>query len=137
MIGTIEIGMGTSKEDLEKQLKKEEDLKKFILLQENEKRDQQQNEEYNQLLAQYGHEIVKNPSILQPVKGKEEEVDKSKLPMQDEFYIQSKKKGNNKEEKKQGSRYLVKDFGTSKSPKSTRQRAKYFGRDCPASGTLR
>ena len=37
----------------------------------------------------------------------------------------------------QGSRYLVKDFGTSKSPKSTRQRAKYFGRDCPASGTLR
>ena len=38
---------------------------------------------------------------------------------------------------KQGSRYLVKDFGTSKSPKSTRQRAKYFGRDCPASGTLR
>ena len=39
--------------------------------------------------------------------------------------------------KKQGSRYLVKDFGTSKSPKSTRQRAKYFGRDCPASGTLR
>ncbi|KTC96671.1 hypothetical protein [Legionella feeleii] len=93
--------MGTSKEDLEKQLKKEEDLKKFILLQENEKRDQQQNEEYNQLLAQYGHEIVKNPSILQPVKGKEEEVDKSKLPMQDEFYIQSKKKGNNKEEKKE------------------------------------
>ena len=39
--------------------------------------------------------------------------------------------------KEQGSRYLVKDFGTSKSPKSTRQRAKYFGRDCPASGTLR
>ena len=38
---------------------------------------------------------------------------------------------------RQGSRYLVKDFGTSKSPKSTRQRAKYFGRDCPASGTLR
>ena len=37
----------------------------------------------------------------------------------------------------QGSRYLVKDFGTSKSPKSTRQRAKCFGRDCPASGTLR
>ena len=37
----------------------------------------------------------------------------------------------------QGSRYLVKDFGTSKSPKSTRQRAKYFGRDFPASGTLR
>ena len=37
----------------------------------------------------------------------------------------------------QGSRYLVKDFGTSKSPKSTRQRAKYFGRDCPAPGTLR
>ena len=37
----------------------------------------------------------------------------------------------------QGSRYLVKDFGTSKSPKSTRQRAKYFGRECPASGTLR
>ena len=40
-------------------------------------------------------------------------------------------------EQNQGSRYLVKDFGTSKSPKSTRQRAKYFGRDCPASGTLR
>ncbi|HHF7349235.1 TPA: hypothetical protein ACPSKE_002438 [Legionella feeleii] len=101
MIGTIEIGVGTSKEDLEKQLKKEEDLKKFVLLQGNEKRDQQQNEEYNQLLAQYGHEIVKNPSILQPVKEKEEEVEKSKLPMQDEFYIQSKKKGTNEEEEKE------------------------------------
>ncbi|HHF7344456.1 TPA: hypothetical protein ACPSKB_000861 [Legionella feeleii] len=101
MIRTIEIGVGTSKEDLEKQLKKEEDLKKFVLLQGNEKRDQQQNEEYNQLLAQYGHEIVKNPSILQPVKEKEEEVEKSKLPMQEEFYIQSKKKGKNQEEEKE------------------------------------
>ncbi len=30
-------------------------------------------------------------------------------------------------------RYLVKDSGTSKSPKSTHQRGKYFGLDCPAS----
>ena len=33
----------------------------------------------------------------------------------------------------QESHYLVKDSGTSQSPKSTRQREKYFGLDCPAS----
>ena len=53
------------------------------------------------------------------------------------YYVREKLDDLQSKKKEQGSRYLVKDFGTSKSPKSTRQRAKYFGRDCPASGTLR
>ncbi|QBR83988.1 hypothetical protein E3983_06260 [Legionella israelensis] len=36
----------------------------------------------------------------------------------------------------QESRYLMKDFGTSKSPKSTRQRAKCLGRERPVYGTF-
>ncbi|KTD23868.1 Uncharacterised protein [Legionella lansingensis] len=63
------------KEDLEKQQKeKEEALQQFVLLQENRKRNAQEEEAYQKLLAQYGDEIIKNPDLLKTVKKEEKEV---------------------------------------------------------------
>ncbi len=62
--------MSTRQQDLDAELKKEADLKKFFELQENNKRSEAQEEEYHRLLAAYGKEIIKNPDMI---KGKKQE----------------------------------------------------------------
>ncbi|CEG56074.1 hypothetical protein [Legionella fallonii] len=68
--------MSTPREDVEQQVrKKEEDLKLFIQLQENTKRTEKEEEEYKLLLAEYGKQIIKDPSIIKGIKKDDKEVD--------------------------------------------------------------
>ena len=68
--------MSTSTEVLEQQKKKrEEDLKLFIELQENKARNEKEEERYQQLLAEYSKQILKDPSIIKGMKKDDKEVD--------------------------------------------------------------
>src|SRR5689334_18030490 len=65
--------MSTPEEVLKQ--KREEDLKLFIQLQENKARNQQEEEKYQLLLAEYGKQIIKNPNIIKGMKKDDKEVE--------------------------------------------------------------
>jgi hypothetical protein len=68
--------MSASVEVLEQQKRKrEEDLKIFIQLQENKARNEKDEEQYQHLLAEYGKQIIKDPSIIKGMKKDDKEVD--------------------------------------------------------------
>ena len=81
--------MSKSPHDLESELKKDAELKKFFALHENNKKTAKEVEEYNLLLATYGKEILKNPDIIKDQK--QENVNYHAPKMQKDTYEQIKK----------------------------------------------
>lgn len=97
--------MSQTKTDLENKLKKEADLKKFFELQGNNKKTEQEQEEYNLLLAAYGKEVIKTPDIIKDKK--QEEVNYVVKGIQNDFLKQiikdyEKEKPGRKVEEKDG-----------------------------------
>lgn len=103
----MEIAMSQSTIDLENELKKEAELKKFFELQANNKKTEQEQEEYNLLLAAYGKDVIKNPDIIKDKK--QEEVNYVVQGIQNDIFKQIIK---DYEEEKPGRKVEEKDGNT-------------------------